>query len=242
MYTDRESFKQKLIGMKQDGFENLHILADFDNTLTKAFIGGKKAPSLVSTVRWENWLLWEECMRKDKELFEYYYPKETDPYLDIEQKKKYMLEWWEKSFDLFIQYGLSKDILEKIGKMDLVTLREGVKHFLGFTNIQKVPIVIISASGLWIEPIENIFKSNDVWYSNIKVVSNQYIWDKYWNAVAYKSPLIHSFNKDITILEDFPEVHSAIKNRKNVILLWDSLWDHHMVDGFAYEHLIKIGF
>jgi 5'-nucleotidase len=43
-------------------------------------------------------------------------------------------------------------------------------------------------------------------------------------------------------LKEFPEIFEKIQNRKNVILLWDSLWDHHMVDGFDYENLIKIWF
>jgi hypothetical protein len=37
-------------------------------------------------------------------LFKKYYPLEIDPNISLEEKNKYMTEWWEKSFDLFIKY------------------------------------------------------------------------------------------------------------------------------------------
>lgn len=36
--------------------------------------------------------------------------------------------------------------------------------------------------------------------------------------------------------------YSEIKNRTNVILLWDSLWDTAMIDWFDFENLLKIWF
>jgi hypothetical protein len=43
-------------------------------------------------------------------------------------------------------------------------------------------------------------------------------------------------------LKENPKIYNKIENRKNVILLWDSLWDHHMIDWFEYKNLIKIWF
>ena len=48
-------------------------------------------------------------------------------------------------------------------------------------------------------------------------------------------------NKDETILHDFP-VYDLVKNRKNVLLLGDTLEDVGMIEGFDYANLIKIGF
>ncbi|PJA48965.1 MAG: hypothetical protein CO170_00930 [candidate division SR1 bacterium CG_4_9_14_3_um_filter_40_9] len=41
--------------------------------------------------------------------------------------------------------------------------------------------------------------------------------------------------------KDFP-IHEKIKDRKNILLLGDSLGDVHMADGYEYENIIKIGF
>jgi hypothetical protein len=35
-----------------------------------------------------------------------------------------MLEWWEKSFKIFIKYGLTKNILKEISKTEKVKFRE----------------------------------------------------------------------------------------------------------------------
>jgi len=103
-YTNKQNFLNKLENIKQDWLENIHFLADFDNTLTKAFVNWKRTPSLVSVVRWKDWLLWNKCAEEDTKLFEKYYPLEIDPNISMQEKDKYMTEWWTKSFNLFIKY------------------------------------------------------------------------------------------------------------------------------------------
>jgi len=242
IYSNKQQFLQTLENMKKEGLDNLHFLADFDNTLTKAFVNWQKTPSLVSAIRWKNWMLWEKCALEDTKLFEKYHPIEINPNLSIEEKKKFMSEWWEKSFELFIKYWLSKDILEEIWKTDLIEFRDWVKEFFEFTAKNNIPVIIISASWLWVESIEILLKNHNLNYPNIEIISNNYIWDEQGKAIWYKEPIIHSFNKWETILKEFPEIFAKIKNRKNVILLWDSLWDHHMVDWFDYKNLINIWF
>jgi hypothetical protein len=48
-------------------------------------------------------------------------------------------------------------------------------------------------------------------------------------------------NKDETVLKDFP-IFEKIKDRKNVILLWDSPSDTDMIKWFEYDNLLKIWF
>jgi 5'-nucleotidase len=48
-------------------------------------------------------------------------------------------------------------------------------------------------------------------------------------------------NKDKTVIQNLP-VFNVIKNRKNILLLGDSLDDIGMIKGFDYNNLIKIGF
>ncbi len=242
IYSDKNNLEKTLENIKKDWIKNLHILADFDNTLTKAFVNWIKTPSLVSVVRWKDWLLWEQCAIDDTKLFEKYYPIEKDPNIPLEKKKKYMTEWWKKSFNLFIKYWLSKDILKEIWKTDLIEFRDWIKDFFEFTFKSNIPVIIISASWLWLESIESILENHNLNFSNIKIISNNFIWDEDWKAIWYKQPIIHSFNKDETVLKEKPEIYKKIQNRKNVILLWDSLWDHHMVDWFDYKNLISIWF
>jgi hypothetical protein len=55
-------------------------------------------------------------------------------------------------------------------------------------------------------------------YSNISLIGNDFVWDKNDVAIDFKKPIIHSMNKDETVLKDFP-IFEKIKDRKNVILL-----------------------
>ena len=49
-------------------------------------------------------------------------------------------------------------------------------------------------------------------------------------------------NKDETILKEIPHVYEKIQDRKNVILIGDSLEDLGMITGFSYDNLLSIGF
>jgi hypothetical protein len=79
-------------------------------------------------------------------------------------------------------------------------------------------------------------------FDNIDIISNRFIWNEKWFAIWYKKPVIHVFNKDETVLKNFKDVYNKIKTRKNVILLWDSQWDPHMIKWFNYKNLLKIWF
>ena len=241
IYTNKQDFEQKLENMQKDGVEKMHILADFDRTLTKAFLDGKSRPSLISVLRSE-WILWEDYSKKAYELFNYYHPIEIDTNISLEEKKKEMKTWWEKHMDLLVKTWLTQKDIEKAVELGKVEFRDGVIDFLNILKEKNIPLIIISANGLWADSIKLFLQQNNVDFDNIFVISNQFVWDENWYAIDYKKPIIHTFNKDETILKEFPKIYEKIKNRKNIILLWDSLWDHHMVEGFDYKNLIKIWF
>ena len=241
IYSNKEKFNQILEKIKSDWFDNLHILADFDKTLTKAFSAWKKRPSLISVLRSEGYLS-EEYSRKAYELYDYYNPIEIDPKIDIEIKKQEMTIWWNKHLELLVASGLHKKDIQSIIDSRLIELRDWVKDFLRFLSENNIPLVIISANWLWTDSIEIYLEKEWFLTPNIKIISNEFIWDQEGNAVGYDKRVIHVFNKDETVLHEFPEIYSQIENRKNVILLWDSLWDVGMIEGFHYNNLLKIGF
>jgi len=241
IYSNPQKLEQTLGNIQKDGLEKIHILADFDRTLTKAFIEQKSRPSLISVLRSE-WILWEDYSKKAYELYDYYHPIEIDPNISMEEKKKQMKIWWEKHLDLLVETWLKKQDVEKAVELWKVEFREWVIPFLNFLNKNNIPLIIISANGLWADSIKIFLEKNNVDFPNIEIISNAFIWNENGKAVWYQKPVIYTFNKDETILQEFPGIYEKIKNRKNVILLWDSLWDPNMIDGFDYENLINIGF
>lgn len=234
-------FNDSLSKIKSDWLQKLHVLADFDRTLTKAFSAWKIRPSLISVLRSE-WYLWEDYSKKAYELFDYYNPIEINPNILLEEKKIEMTHWWNKHLDLLVASKIHTSHIEEIIKSWVIEFRPGIKRFLKFLNDNNIPIIIISANWLWTDSIEMYFKNEWFLTPNVKIISNEFYWDENGNASWYDKRVIHVFNKDETVLKDFPEVHDMIEKRTNVILLWDSLWDPGMIDGFQYDNLIKIWF
>ena len=223
----------------EQGKDKIHVLADFDRTLTKAFVNGKKVPSTISVLRDEDYLS-PEYSEKAKELFDKYHPIEIDLNIPVEEKKKAMYEWWTKHFDLLIESGLNKKHLEVAVENKNLQFREGVSEFFDFLHEHKVPLIIMSSGGLG-DSISMYLKKQGKLYENVHIVSNSYEWDLNGNAIKVKQPIIHAMNKDETAIQNY-EVFDLIKERKNVLLLGDGLGDVGMVTGFDYDNLIKIGF
>jgi len=226
--------------ISEEGAGNLHVLTDFDRTLTTAFVNGRSVNSLISILYNENYLS-PDYTKEAQALHEKYYPIEIDPKVPKEEKKNAMNEWWTKHFALLIKSGLNKNDLRRIMNSDRVRLREGCSEFIELLKDYNIPLIIMSASGLGVDPIAMFLKKEGKLYNNIYIISNYYEWDENGNALSVKEPIIHSLNKDETAVQNFP-AFEVIKNRKNVILLGDNLEDVGMIEGFGYNNLIKIGF
>jgi 5'-nucleotidase len=224
-----------------DGADKFHVLADFDRTLTKN-IGpdGTKVSSLISVLRDEGYLT-PDYSAQAKALFTKYHPIEIDSKISKHEKKKAMQDWWTNHYDLLIKSKLNKKDVEKAVQSQRVQFRKGIKEFLKFLSDKKIPLVIMSSSGLGGEAIELYLKNKNLMSNNIYIISNEFIWNKNGDMAGVKQPIIHVLNKDETMLKDFPFYNKVI-NRKNVLLLGDSVDDIDMIIGFEYENLLKIGF
>lgn len=222
--------------------DKLHVLSDFDRTLTKCYVDGVKVSSIISLLRSEN-ILWDDYSTQAQELYEHYYPIEVDQSLSIAQRSEQMQQWWSKHIDIIIAAGLQVRDLKTIAQSKLLQLRDGSELLLNTLHTHNIPLVIVSANGLWWDSIDLYLKAQ--WYrshTNIHIVSNTLIWDDSGYAIGRKEPLIHTFNKSETVVRYFPEIAEHIKPRKNVILLWDSIGDAAMIDWFEYDNLLKIWF
>ena len=223
------------------GVKKLHVIADFDKTLTRAFVNGEKRPSLISILR-DGEYLTPDYAAKAHALYDKYYPIEADPKISLLEKKKAMRTWWQTHFALLIKLGLNKKDLEKVVVSEKIEFREDALDFFDTLHSHKIPLIILSATGLGKETISLFFKKRGKMYDNIYIISNSFEWDEKGNMIGVKQPIVHSMNKDETVVKDFPEAFKMVEDRKNVLLLGDILGDIAMIDGFDYDNLIKIGF
>ena len=226
--------------MAKDGVEKLHILADFDSTLTRSFVNGIPTPSIGTALRKGNFLT-PDYTAKANALYDHYSKIERDPSVPKEEKKKIMNEWWRKSFKLLKDSGLSKKNIERATTSGEVQYRPRALEFIDRLHEHNIPLVIMSASTVGADGIAAHLKHNNSHKNNIHIISNSFIWDEDGKVLGVNEPIITGMNKDETLIQNFP-AFEVVKNRKNVILLGDNIGDVGMVEGFDYENLLKIGF
>jgi 5'-nucleotidase len=238
--ADSKDLAKKRKSMLEGGSENLHILTDFDMTLTKIFVDGRRFPSAISILR-DNDCLTPEYSAKAYELYDKYRPIEIDQQISYEEKKQAMQEWWSLSFDLLIESGLNKKHLEDVADCSKIIFRDGGDEFFDLSHDNDIPVVIMSSSALGEEGIAIFLQRVGKSYDNTHIISNSFEWDKNGRAVGIKKPIMHSLNKKEVMVKDYP-FFGKVEKRKNVILMGDNLEDVHMIAGFDYDNLIKIGF
>jgi len=240
-----EKFKNKIERLYNSNPNLIQVISDFDGTLT--YIKDKKSneviPAIIS-VLYNKWYLSEEYSKKAKELENIYIPIEKDENIPLETRKLKMDEWRRKHKKLLVESGLSKGHIDDVVDSGIIQLRYGCDKFFEILNNANIPITIFSASWLWTYAISSYLEKNNINYSNIHFVSNEFIWDENWNAVSWKEPFITSLNKDETLIssDTYPELYEKVKNRKIILLLWNSIWDAVMAKDEDNDLVLRIWF
>jgi len=102
-----------------------------------------------------------------------------------------------------------------------------------------VPLLIFSAG------IGNVIKefldTNHLNTPNVHVVANFFEFGEDGKASKYNHTVIHTFNKNEGIVKS-KEYDNQIEQRKNVIVLGDTIADTGMSKGINHEVILKIGF
>lgn len=226
--------------MKRQGAEKLQIVSDFDRTITKCFVDGKKAPSLVGILR-EDAYLSNNYAKQAQRLFNHYHPIEIDTKLSLSFKKAQMQEWWRQHFNLLIKEGLSRDVIYQAMTKSNLQLRPKGQEFFHILNRKKVPLVIFSAGGLGELSIEIFLKKRSLLLNNVYIIANSFYFNSAGYLIGIKEPIIHVYNKDEAIIKHYP-FYNKIVDRANIIVIGDSLGDSKMHKGLKHEQVLKIAF
>jgi len=240
IFSNKEDFLEKKQKFVSGGVNNLHVLSDFDRTLTKAFVNGKKIPSIISELRNGHYISADYATRSTK-LAEIYAPIELDPKIPLDEKREKMNEWWTKHFKLLIEVGLKLEHIKDVVSKGRIQFREFSLDFFDMLNKNNIPLVIISSAGLGGESIRMVFEKENKMSSNIHIISNYLEFNEKGVCVGIREPIIHVLNKKEVSVKGLP-VYEDLLKRKNVLLFGDGLGDVEMIEGFPYDNLIKIGF
>ncbi len=241
---NKAELEKKIKALKEAGKDCLHILSDFDRTLTYASFNGKKTPSLISHLRNGNYLT-KDYTEKAQALFNKYHPIEISVAISEKEKAKKMLEWWSTHYNLLAESGLNEKTIKQavtdLIKEAKIRLRTGCKEFIELLNKNNIPLIILSSAGIG-NMVTEFLKEQKLNLPNINFIGNTLEFDKNKKFIGIKdNKIIHILNKNEAELNNLPII-KELKKRENIILLGDSLDDLKMAEGFPYKNIIKIAF
>uniref|UniRef100_A0A2P2ILD9 5'-nucleotidase n=1 Tax=Rhizophora mucronata TaxID=61149 RepID=A0A2P2ILD9_RHIMU len=240
---DLQLLRGKIAAIRKAGPAKLQVIADFDATLTKYFVNGRRGQSSHGLLRQGS----PEYDAKRRALHEYYHPLEFSPTIPVQEKAKLMEEWWGKTHNLLIEGGLAYDAIIDSVANSAIAFREGVVELFEFLEERGIPVLIFSA-GL-ADIIEEVSHGSPVvvtnqWYlnltslvfyflfflhyqvlrqkmhrsfKNVKIVSNRMVFDNDGRLVSFKGKLIHSLNKNEHALDMAGPVHEHLGDVNGLI-------------------------
>ena len=153
--------KEKLKKIELNKY-NFFVAIDFDKTITAT----DSADSWDASGK----ILGDEFREKLYTLYYKYGPIEQDYNISFEEKYKAMVEWYYSCMDLYYEYGLTQEIINKSIDNSRLIFRPGAKEFLSDMHINHIPVIILSA-GIG-NVIERFLQKNDCYYDNISIISN----------------------------------------------------------------------
>ncbi|KAG9289841.1 hypothetical protein G9A89_015421 [Geosiphon pyriformis] len=235
-----ETTKRKLEKILNDGFQNLHFLCDFDRTMTHLHTQNNEINPSSHGILSSGSSLKEDFKTKVNQLYQKYFPIEMDPNLTDDEKTPLMVEWWEKAHRLLIDQHISRNDIAQIVSETPVEVRSGLDKVITKCEEHNIPFLVFSAGITNV--IEEVLRSKNLLRSNMHIVSNQMGFNPLTGICDhFKPPLIHIFNKSEFMLEKTP-YYFTISERKNVILLGDSIGDLEMSSGVKHDICLNIGF
>ncbi|XP_030396824.1 7-methylguanosine phosphate-specific 5'-nucleotidase isoform X1 [Gopherus evgoodei] len=234
-----EHVQRVISALRKEGTDKLQVISDFDMTLSRFGFNGRRCPTSHNILD-NSRVISEEGRKKLQDLLHYYYPIEIDPNQTMEEKCPLMVEWWTKAHNLLLEQKILKSDIAKIVRDSEVMLRDGANTFFDQLHQHNIPLFIFSA-GVG-DVLEEVLRQAEVFHPNINVVANYMDFDDKGVLRRFKEPLIHTYNKNNTVLEK-TEHFQLLSSRTNIILLGDSLGDLSMADGVPnVENVLTVGF
>ncbi|KAJ3091332.1 hypothetical protein HK102_000924 [Quaeritorhiza haematococci] len=236
---DVEAVKKKLQAIVADGTSHVHIISDFDMTLTRYWDNGQRSVSSHGILM-RSQKVSANYKQLTQQLYDKYYPIEVSHTVPHEEKVQAMIQWWTKAHEITMEAKISKqDIMEMVKEVP-VCFRPQIEEFVKICRDRNIPLLIFSA-GL-ADVIEQVLTQAKLGPSpNMHVVSNKMTFDSNGVCNGFEDPLIHVFNKNEASLSS-TDYFPLIQNRRNVILMGDSIGDLRMSEGLSHDTQLSIGF
>lgn len=216
-YSDLSEATDKIARFADAGTDALHVVSDFDLTLT----AGKMPGQNIGTWDVMDELMTLESVARYKEIYQSFRPIELEGKLTAE----IAAEKWGETLDLIMEHGISIDDIQA-AFLRVAELRVGAKDIFTVCENRDIPTVVLSSG------ISNVIRVMSEYYEiyPTHILSNDLMYDEVTRFVTgwRRESLIHMLNKKEMGHRKLTELRSK---RPNVVLIGDVPDDVRMVDG-----------
>lgn len=246
--TKKPDFSSKIDKLS---LNDLLIISDFDYTLTKRF---SSSDEKTRTQYLCGFGFYDHCPDISKsfkaeieELKNKYIKYENDLSVPFETRDKYTKLLYEEDLKLISKYNIPRNFLPKYLSNTIKNkpfyFRPGVKKFIDFIIEHKILLIIISG-GLKdaIETTLKILIGKEL-PENIKIISNEFIYDQEDKIIDYKKPLIYTFNKSVIMSNRIKTIinEDEIKH-KDILFMGDHINDIDAIKDLTPKNKVGIVF
>lgn len=246
--TKKPDFSSKI---EKFSLKDLVVVTDFDYTLTKRFSSSDERTRIQYLCGFG---FYDHCPNipesfkaEIEELKKKYIKYENDLSVPFETRDKYTKLLYEEDLKLISKYNISQDFLPKnlfnTIKNKPFYFRHGVKQFINFVIEHKILLIIISG-GLKdaIKTTLTILIGKEL-PENIKIISNEFIYDQENKIIDYKKPIIYTFNKSVIISKTIKTIinENEIKY-KDILFMGDHINDIDAIKDLSPKNKVGIAF
>ena len=216
IYDGNQRLQQKLQHF-HDNSSHIHIVADFDRTLTQRRTGTYEDITSWNILRDH---LPPEAQTECQRLFQIARPKE----LAGTMTEQDAIEWWSNVLNIFTEHQLDMNAVER-DFLNRASVRNGSKELFDLCDSLQIPTIILSAG------VKEVI---DLWASKYTispslVLSTELVLDENRHISGWKrDTLIHILNKSEI---DHPELNRIRAERPLSIIFGDSINDSDMAIG-----------
>lgn len=214
---DLSTLEEKIVDFKQAGADGIHVVLDFDRTLTV-----KRPGSDDEVTTWH--ILGEHLPPEGKEEYTDLFQKYRGVELRGELTTEAAIDWWSASLELYIKYGVNLIEVEK-DFLNKASIRPGVAGLFRLCAKRNIPTIILSAG------IRDVI---EIWCRRYKIepsliISTALTLDATGKMTGWqKDTLVHVLNKSETTHSELANIRAQ---RPKTFLIGDSLDDVTMASG-----------
>jgi cytosolic 5'-nucleotidase 3 len=236
IYKNKD-FEDKLKRIIKDGEEHLHLIIDFDKTITKECTSKGVRNTSFGIIQ-KSKLMPQGYVKETNEFYKYYHDLEMSRTISQKEKTKYMIEWWVRVYEIMKKYNLNLNQIKEIVKENPFIFRKGTKNLFDLCEKANIPILIFSAGITQV--IELGLKHENLNQKNVHVVSNKFEFNEDGSINNFGPIVVQSQNKDERIVRGTP-YEKILKKKRNVIVIGDLPADVTMTRGMDHDNELYIG-